>query len=216
MRVLFNATIGRHNKLIDSATPRHPSVKTGSERDIPLSRTTIVIRQSIRRQHMKLPAHQFLDDHGIPYRAVSFPPTTEKGAANVAHALDFREAQMVKTLIFETATGTPALIMIAANRSAVSGHLKKALGSRNIKLASPETVKKITSYEIGSIPPFHWQPPGFVSLIDAALMFENELGVGAGVWGQEIIITPPNLVRASQARIVNLSDKTQPVSPDSR
>ena len=164
---------------------------------------------------MKLPAHQFLDDRGILYRALSFSPATEKGAANVAHVLGFREAQMVKTLVFETAKGEQALIMIAADRNAISGHLKKTLGSRNIKLASPETVREITGYEIGSIPPFHWQPPDFVSLIDAALMLENELGVGAGVWGQEIIITPPNLVRASQARIVNLSDKTQPAFPDS-
>lgn len=163
---------------------------------------------------MKLPAHRFLDDHDIPYRALSFPDATAKGAANVAHALGFHEAQMVKTLIFETAADQQALIMIAADRNVVSGHLKKALGSRNIKLASPETVKEITGYEIGSIPPFHWQPPAFVSLIDAALMLENELGVGAGVWGQEIIITPPNLVWASQARIVNLSDRSRPVFLD--
>jgi Cys-tRNA(Pro)/Cys-tRNA(Cys) deacylase len=47
-----------------------------------------------------LPAHQFLDDRAIPYRAHTFSPDTPKGAANVAHALGFRERQMVKTLIF--------------------------------------------------------------------------------------------------------------------
>ena len=33
---------------------------------------------------MKLPSHTYLDEHGIHYEARSFPPETEKGAANVA------------------------------------------------------------------------------------------------------------------------------------
>jgi Cys-tRNA(Pro)/Cys-tRNA(Cys) deacylase len=162
---------------------------------------------------MHLPAHQFLDDHEIPYHKRTFPATTEKGAASVAHVLGYRESQMVKTLIFEAGTGEKVLVMLAADTNAISGHLKKAIGSRNIKLAGPETVKAVTGYDIGSIPPFHWQPPGFRSFIDASLMHEDVLGVGAGVWGQEIIITPENVVKAAQALIVNLTDKSQPVLP---
>ena len=93
----------------------------------------------------------------------------------------------------------------------ISGHLKKAIGSRNIKLASFEAVKKTTGYEVGSVPPFHWQPEGFRSFVDASLMKEPVLGVGAGVWGNEITITPENLVKASRATVVNLTDKSKPV-----
>jgi Cys-tRNA(Pro)/Cys-tRNA(Cys) deacylase len=160
---------------------------------------------------MHLPAHQFLDDHGIPYQKLTFPSTTDKGAASVAHVLGYPESQMVKTLIFETSTGETVLVMLAAHTNAISGHLKKAIGSRNIKLAAPETVKATTGYDIGSIPPFHWQPPGFRSFLDASLMHEEVLGVGAGVWGQEIIMTPDNVVKAAQAVIVNLTDPTRPV-----
>lgn len=162
---------------------------------------------------MQLPAHQFLDDHRIPYQKLTFPPTTEKGAASVAHVLGYRESQMVKTLIFEAGTGEKVLVMLAADKNAVSGHLKKAIGSRNIKLAGPDTVRETTGYDIGSIPPFHWQPPGFRSFIDTSLMHEEVLGVGAGVWGQEIIMTPEHVVQATQAAVVNLTDKSTPVLP---
>lgn len=54
---------------------------------------------------MKLPAHEHLDRLGIAYEGAEFAPTTEKGAASVAHALGFREAQMVKTLVFEMGVG---------------------------------------------------------------------------------------------------------------
>jgi len=157
---------------------------------------------------MNLPAHQFLEERGIPYRKLAFPSATEKGAASVAAALGFEPSQMVKTLIFETGRGEPVLVMLGGDRNAVSGHLKRAIGSRNISLAGGKTVKEVTGYEIGSIPPFHWQTPSFRSFIDAVLMEEEVLGVGAGVWGQEIMIAPQDLVKASDAEIVNLSGKS--------
>lgn len=152
----------------------------------------------------KLPAHQFLNDLGIEYEACNFSTDIEKGAASVARALGFRDRQMVKTLIFETDKGERSLIMVGGDQKVVSGKLKKALGTRNISLAKPEIVKASTGYEIGSIPPFHWQPPGFRSFIDAALMEESILGVGAGIRGFEILIKPDDLVRASSAIIVDL------------
>ena len=153
---------------------------------------------------MKLPAHQYLDNHGIPYKALTFPESTEKGAANVAEVLGFKPRQMVKTLIFQTSKGEKALVMLGGDQVAKSGLLKKALGSRNIKLAPPEVVKKTTGYEVGSIPPFHWQPEGFRSFLESSLMNETQLGVGAGKWGNEIIISPENLVRAARAMVVDL------------
>jgi Cys-tRNA(Pro)/Cys-tRNA(Cys) deacylase len=160
---------------------------------------------------MKLPSHEYLDRLGIPYETLEFPNTTEKGAANVAHALNLLEHQCVKTLIFQVAdTGEKSLIMVGGDESAISGHLKKALGSRNISLAHPDDVKATTGYVIGSVPPFHWQPEGFRSFVDASLIEHDILGVGAGSWGNEILITPANLVKASNAHVVNLTRRDQP------
>ncbi|MBU6451288.1 MAG: YbaK/EbsC family protein [Cyanobacteria bacterium REEB67] len=145
---------------------------------------------------------------------MAFPPETEKGAANVAHALGYSERAMVKTLIFETDRGERALIMVGGDQNAISGHLKKALGSRNIKMASPETVVEVTGYPIGSIPPFHWQKDGFRTIIDQALMHEDALGVGTGQWGQEIIISPADLKKACAGAIVNLTLRDCPIFPE--
>lgn len=161
---------------------------------------------------MKLPAHLFLDEQGISYEMKEFPASTEKGAANVARALGFREHQMVKTLLFESGAGERVLVMVGGDKSAVSGHLKKAIGDRNIKMARPEVVKEVTGYEIGSVPPFHWQPPDFRSFVDEALTEETMLGVGAGDWGREILINPENLVRAARAIVVNLTDRDRAVA----
>jgi Cys-tRNA(Pro)/Cys-tRNA(Cys) deacylase len=161
---------------------------------------------------MRLPSHTYLDEHEIPYERKSFPPETEKGAANVARVLGFSERQAVKTLIFQADTGERVLVMLGGDQSAISGHLKKAIGSRNIKMADPEVIRETTGYVIGSIPAFGWQPPGFRCFLEASLMKEPLLGTGAGVWGEEIMITPENLMRASNAIVVNLTDRERPVS----
>lgn len=161
---------------------------------------------------MKLPAHIYLDERDIPYERKSFPPETEKGAANVARALGFSERQAVKTLIFQSDTGEKVLVMLGGDQSAISGHLKKAIGSRNIKMADAEVVNATTGYVIGSIPAFGWQPAGFRSFLEASLVNEPILGTGAGAWGEEIMITPENLIRASDAIVVNLTERERPVS----
>ncbi len=163
---------------------------------------------------MQLLAHTYLDQLSIPYERRAFPATIEKGAASVARTLGFREHQMVKTLIFETDQGERVLVMLGGDQSAISGHLKKALGSRNIRMASPEMVRATTGYEIGSIPPFHWQPDKFRSLLDESLLNEPVLGVGAGQWGEEILISPESLVCASRAQVINLTDRDRPVLPE--
>ncbi len=158
-----------------------------------------------------LPALEYLDERNIPYARAEFPPETEKGAASVARALGYPERQMIKTLIFELDTGERILVMVGGDQNIISGNLKKAAGSRNIKMAGPESVREITGYMIGSIPPFSWQPEGFRSFLDVSLMDEPLLGVGTGLWGHEILITPKDLVEASGAILVNLVDREKPV-----
>jgi Cys-tRNA(Pro)/Cys-tRNA(Cys) deacylase len=160
---------------------------------------------------IKLPSHIYLDERNIPYERKSFPPDTEKGAANVARVLGFSERQAVKTLIFQVDTGERVLVMLGGDQNAVSANLKKAIGSRDIRMADPETVRETTGYVIGSIPAFGWQPQGFRSFLEASLRNEPILGTGAGHWGEEIMITPDHLIRASHAVAVNLTDRNRPV-----
>ena len=160
---------------------------------------------------MKLPAHTYLDDRNIPYERKSFPSETEKGAANVARSLGFSERQAVKTLVFQVDSGERVLVMLGGDQNAISGNLKKAIGSRNIRMADPEVVRETTGYVIGSIPAFGWQPPGFRSFLEASLLEELILGTGAGQWGEEIMITPQNLIRSCNAIVVNLTDREKPV-----
>lgn len=160
-----------------------------------------------------LPSHIYLNQLLIPYTTAIFPPSTPKGAGNVAVALGLKENQTIKTLIFITDVDEQVLVMIGGDKNVISGHLKKVVGSRNVQLASPDNVLIKTGYQIGSIPPFSWQPEGFRSFLDLKLIDEAILAVGAGIWGNEILITPANLLHASSAKVVNLTDHEKPIFP---
>lgn len=160
-----------------------------------------------------LPSHAFLDRLHITYNIATFTPSTPKGASSVAIALGLKEHQTIKTLIFETDTDERVLVMVGGDQNVISGHLKKVVGSRNIQLASPDKVIQTTGYQIGSIPPFSWQPDGFRSFLDLDMMNETILAVGAGVWGNEILISPTNLVNANHAMVVNLTNREKPIFP---
>lgn len=160
-----------------------------------------------------LPSHIYLNQLNIPYHTATFPTNTPKGAANVASVLGLRGHVAIKTLIFETENGENVLVMVGGDQNVISGHLKKVVGSRNIQLASAERVIQVTGYMIGSIPPFSWQPEGFRSYLDAEMMGQTMLAVGAGVWGNEILITPENLVIASRSSVVNLTHREKPIFP---
>jgi Cys-tRNA(Pro)/Cys-tRNA(Cys) deacylase len=164
---------------------------------------------------MKLPSHIYLDEQNISYETRSFSPETEKGASNVADVLGISERQAVKTLIFQVVeTGECVLVMLGADQNAISGNLKKAIGSRNIKMAEPDLVKAVTGYVIGSIPACGWQTEGFRTFLEASLVQEPILGTGAGQWGEEIMITPENLIKASHSTVVNLTMRDKPVNEE--
>lgn len=101
---------------------------------------------------MKLPSHLYLGELGIPDQTGIFTPETEKGAASVARVLGFPDRQAVKTLIFQADAGERVPVMLGGDQSIVSANLKRAEGSRKVRLAAPATVLEITGFVIGSIP----------------------------------------------------------------
>jgi Cys-tRNA(Pro)/Cys-tRNA(Cys) deacylase len=67
---------------------------------------------------MKLPTHEYLERLDIPYQRLTFPSTTEKGAANVVKVSAYPKRQMIKTLIFETSQDERVLVVVGGDQVA--------------------------------------------------------------------------------------------------
>jgi asparaginyl-tRNA synthetase len=156
---------------------------------------------------VQLSTHAYLESLGISFRKMTFPNTTEKGALSVARVLGnvVTPRQVVKSLMFETGSDEIILVLVGGDQNVISGSLKKVVGDRNVRMASRDRIHDVTGYQVGSIPPFSWQPPDFRTIIDTSLLDEPLLAVGSGTWGHEILLTPADLVRASSAKSANLT-----------
>ena len=175
-------------------------------------------RLTLKRYNIQmLPSHDYLKHLNIHFTTASFPPSTPKGAANVAGVIGVRAHQAVKTLIFKTDDSEYVLIMVSADLNAISGHLKKVVGSRNVQLASPEEVIKVTGYQIGSIPPFSWQPAEFRSFLDHDLIKEEILAVKAEADRRDLqiglIVVTDQESLASDEIMPNLLERLKSLEP---
>jgi Cys-tRNA(Pro)/Cys-tRNA(Cys) deacylase len=136
----------------------------------------------------------------IPYRIKTFSPDHPFGTSTVAQLLGMDESLIVKTLIFNANNDSGLFMVLTSGDTKLkSSVLKNLVGSKNITLASPEDIVNLTGFKLGSIPPFSWIPTGFRVFIEQKLLAEELVGVGAGQWGVEIVMSPKDLVLVTGA-----------------
>jgi len=113
----------------------------------------------------------FLDKSKVKYKIITHSPIhTAEEATKVRKTL-INEA--VKSLIFKLDKDAFKLVLVRGDKRANLNILKKLLNSKNIRLASPEEVIKLTGCEIGSCHPFG-NLNGLEIIMDASIL-ENEI-----------------------------------------
>lgn len=76
------------------------------------------------------------------------------GTAVAAHALGIEEHAVVKTLVMQTDTGSPMLVLMHGDREVSTKQLARVLGTRRIDPCDPGTVQRLTGYQVGGVSPF--------------------------------------------------------------
>src|SRR3989344_8713384 len=95
---------------------------------------------------------KFLENSKVKYKVIIHQPIhTAEEAAKVRKTLI---NAAVKSLIFKLDKNEFKLILVRGDKRANLKELKKLLNSKNIRLASPEEVLKLTGCEIGRCHPF--------------------------------------------------------------
>jgi prolyl-tRNA editing enzyme YbaK/EbsC (Cys-tRNA(Pro) deacylase) len=134
-------------------------------------------------------------------------PTVDLAAA----ALGVPPAAIVKSIVFAHKLHSTRVCLAIVPGDARVSRLKvaDALGLRQLKLASPETVLQATGYRAGGVPPVcHLQP------IPVALdrrVFEHRVVFGGG--GDEwhmLRITPDDIQRLTSAVVADLIEDAEP------
>jgi len=138
---------------------------------------------------------------GLTIETVQFPDGT-KTAADAAAAIGVDVGAIVKSLIFAV-DGTVVLAYVSGANQLDERKLAAAAGGTSCSRVDADTVRTVTGYPIGGVPPFG-HPTDLPVFVDPDLLTHDEVWAAAGTWNDVFAISPADLVRASGGAVVEL------------
>jgi Cys-tRNA(Pro) deacylase len=138
---------------------------------------------------------------GVQIETVRFPDGT-KTAADAAAAIGVDVGQIVKSLIFAV-DGQLVLAYVSGANRLDERKLAAAAGGTSCSRVDADTVRTVTGYPIGGVPPFGLATPLPV-FVDPDLLTHDEVWAAAGTWNDVFAIAPADLVAASAGTVVDL------------
>jgi prolyl-tRNA editing enzyme YbaK/EbsC (Cys-tRNA(Pro) deacylase) len=138
---------------------------------------------------------------GLRIETVRFPDGT-KTAADAAAAIGVDVGQIVKSLIFAV-DGQVVLAYVSGANRLDERKLAAAAGGTSCGRVDADTVRTVTGFPIGGVPPFGLATalPVFV---DPDLLTHDEVWAAAGTWNDVFPIAPADLVAASGGTVIDL------------
>lgn len=156
---------------------------------------------------MKTRAAQALEKLGIPYEIREFQEE-ELGADEVAEKLDIPLAQVFKTLVVR---GDRTGVMLACLPGIMNLSLKalaRASGNRKVEMVEKNKIQRLTGYIRGGVSPVGVKKE-YPVYLDQSALEQPVVSVSAGMRGMQLFLTPQDLVRATQAKVVAIGEEIQ-------
>ncbi len=141
--------------------------------------------------------------------AVSFllhPYTYEKngGTATASIALGVAERGVIKTLVMETNSGNPFIVLMHGDKQVSAKALARHLGVKAVQPCTPQRAEKITGYTVGGISPFgtRFLLPVYM---ESTIMELPEIYINAGKRGLLFSIKPQGLIQILHPVLVTVA-----------
>ncbi len=138
---------------------------------------------------------------GLEISTRQFPDGT-KTAADAAAAIGVAVGQIVKSLIFAV-DGEVVLAYVSGSNQLDERLLAAAAGGLKAARVDADTVREVTGFPIGGVPPFGHRAALRV-FIDPDLLQYDEVWAAAGTWHDVFALTPAELVRCSAGLVTPL------------
>jgi len=137
----------------------------------------------------------------VPYTILSHNRTIHSAAEGAAQGIGAL-ANMAPTFILHTENGFLAAIICGDTRLSYK-KIKRALGLKNLCLASPDEVKQITGAEIGYVSLIN---PGLSTIVDTRIIEKETIFGGCGIPEHTLQINPMDLIRLTQAFVFDFTE----------
>lgn len=136
---------------------------------------------------------------GFPFTIVEFSKTT-RTAAEAAAAIGCTVAQIAKSLIFKTSSGSP-LLVIASGTNRVDEKVVGKFLEEEIFKADADFVRDATGFAIGGVPPIG-HPVPIKTVIDQDLFQHKVIWAAAGTPNAVFQLTPRDLEKMTGGTVL--------------
>lgn len=105
------------------------------------------------------PATTFLDREDVTYTEHFYDYVEHGGTGVSSSALGVPEHQVVKTLVMETESGNPLIVLMHGDRKVSTRELARTAGVKRIFPCKPEVAQRHSGYLVGGTSPFGTRKP---------------------------------------------------------
>lgn len=130
-----------------------------------------------------------------------------RSAEEAAEKLGLDLDHLLRTIVVRRGEGDYLLVLVPGGRSIAWKRLRAHLGVSRISLPDADEAREATGYERGTITPFG-SNGGWPVLADAGIPGSGTVSVGGGAHGVAILLDADDLVRATDATVVDLTSPT--------
>lgn len=153
----------------------------------------------------KTNAMRILESRAIPFACGSYDVDEEHlDALTAASKLHLDPERVFKTIVMRTDANEICVFCVPAT---VEVNLKKARaasGAREIAPVRPSDLLALTGYVRGGCSPIGMKRE-YRTFIDESVILHETVYVSAGLRGEQLILSPDNLIRATDAVVRDLS-----------
>lgn len=155
----------------------------------------------------KLNSMRALEQHKIPYEAITYPDTIRDAEA-VAEAIGLPPFMVYKTLVVQSsATHKPMLVMIACDHQLDLKRFAQAIGEKKVYMASHADAEKLTGLKVGGISALALLQKNWPVYLDQAATQLQHICISAGQRGIQLRIPVNALIQLTRARLVDASEE---------
>ena len=154
---------------------------------------------------MKTNAARILDGLGIAYKLQDYEVDPEDlRATTVAAKIGMPPEQVFKTLLCSVGIGEYVFAVVPGDAELDFKKLALAAGVRKAEMAALKDVQPLTGYIRGGVTVFGAKK-AYPAFADETIELFDEISVSAGHRGVQIVLSPADYLRATDATIADLS-----------
>ena len=162
---------------------------------------------------MKTNGARLLESLGIPFALQEYEvdPSNPQdlSALTVAKKIGMPPEQVFKTLLTTGGPNSYIFAVIPGNAELDFKKLARASGLRKVEMVPLKDVQPLTGYIRGGVTVFGAKKPFPVFVDETAILFDK-ISVSAGTRGTQLILSPADYLRATEAQTADLTKSAAP------